>query len=148
MTARRFTEKFGRFRDLEGRDKWMLVRATMWLAMARIMLLAMPFWKLAAKLSREQSATSGSPDPELLQRIAYAVRAAASNVPWRSDCFPASIAAYMLLRHYGHESTIHLGVEGVARDEIAGHAWLTCGDTVVIGGEDLDRYAEIHRLGA
>ncbi len=28
---------------------------------------------------------------------------------------------------------------------LAGHAWLTCGDTVVTGGEELD--TEIHRLG-
>ena len=146
MAARRLTERFRRFRALEGRDKWMLLHAMMWLAMARVMLLVMPFRKLAARLSGEQEAEKGEPDPELLERIGFAVRAAAGNVPWRSDCFPQSIACRMLLKHHGYKSTIHLGVKKVG-DELEGHAWLTCCGTVVTGGEDLDRYAETHRLG-
>ena len=38
------------------------------------------------------------------------------------------------------------GVEKVGKDELAGHAWLTCGETVVTGGEDLDRYTELHSI--
>jgi hypothetical protein len=112
----------------------MLLHASVWLAMARIMLLVMSFKKLAAVLSDEQQAERGDPDPELLERIGFAVRTAAANVPWRSDCFPQSIAAWMLLRHHGYGSTIH---------DLLGHAWLTCGETVVTGGEDLDRYTEM-----
>jgi len=29
-----------------------------------------------------------------------------------------------------------------------GHAWLTCGETVVTGGAELHRYTELHRLNA
>lgn len=125
----------------------MLLHATLWLALARIMLLVMPFQKLAAKLSGERAAGKGDPETELVQRIGFAVRAAAGNVPWSADCFPQSIAAHMLLRHYGHDSTIHLGVERAGDDELCGHAWLTCGGAVVTGGEDLDRYVETLRLG-
>jgi len=125
----------------------MLLHATLWLAMARITLLVVPFRKLAARLSRGQNAAASAPDPELLERIGYAVGAAAGNVPWRSDCFPQSIAGWMLLKHYGHSSTIHLGVKRVGDGELEGHAWLTCGDVVVTGGEGLDRFVETHRLG-
>jgi hypothetical protein len=143
MAARRLADKLRRFRALECRDKWMLLHASVWLAMARIMLLVMSFKKLAAVLSDEQQAERGDPDPELLERIGFAVRTAAANVPWRSDCFPQSIAAWMLLRHHGYGSTIHLGVERSGTDDLLGHAWLTCGETVVTGGEDLDRYTEM-----
>ena len=125
----------------------MLLHATVWLAMARVMLLVMPFRKLAAALAGEQDAGSSAPDPELLNRIGYAVGAAAGNVPWRSDCFPQSIAGWMLLKHHGYNSTIHLGVKRVGDGALEGHAWLTCGDVVVTGGEGLDRYVETHRLG-
>ena len=125
----------------------MLLHAMLWLAMARITLLVMPFRKLAAVLSRGQYAAASAPDPELLERIGYAVGAAAGNVPWRSDCFPQSIAGWMLLKHHGHSSTIHLGVKRVGDDGLEGHAWLTCGDVVVTGGEGLDRFVETHRLG-
>lgn len=143
----RWKQKLNKFRALSSQDKWMLLHATVWLALARIMLLVLPFQKLAARLSGEHDATKDDPDPELLKRVGGAVRIAANNVPWRSDCFPQSIAGWMLLKHHGHSSTIHLGVERVDESEIAGHAWLICNGFVVTGGAELDRYVETHRLG-
>jgi hypothetical protein len=148
MSTGQWQQKLAKFRALSSANKWMLLHATVWLAMARFMLLVMPFRKLSARLSGEQGIATGDPDSELLKSVAYAVQAAANNVPWRSDCFPQSIAGWMLLKHHGYGSTIHLGVERSGNDELAGHAWLTCGDTVVTGGAELDRYAETHRLGA
>ena len=134
--------------QLDGADKWLLLRATAWLAIARAMLAAMPFRHLSARLSAENNSTEIEPDRDLLQRIAYAVSAAANNVPWRSDCFPQTIAARMLLKRFGYASTIHFGVDRVGEDGLEGHAWLTCGETVVVGGPELNRYAEMHRFGA
>jgi hypothetical protein len=125
----------------------MLLHAVVWLALARIMLLVLPFRMLAERLSAEHDAVADNPDPELLKRVGYAIQLAANNVPWRSDCFPQCIAGWMLLKHHGYNSTIHLGVERVDDNEIAGHAWLTCRRILVTNGEDLDRYAETHRLG-
>jgi hypothetical protein len=51
----------------------MLLHATLWLAMARITLLVVPFRKLATVLSRGQYTEENAPDPELLERIGYAV---------------------------------------------------------------------------
>ena len=136
------TDKLRRFGRLEGRDKWMLFHAALWLAAARVMLMAMPFPKLASSLSGKDREEVDAPDAELLRRISAAVGAAAGNVPWRSDCFPQAIAGHMLLRHHGYRSTIHLGVERGGGDDLKGHAWLTSGDTVVTGGENLDRYVE------
>jgi hypothetical protein len=140
------TNKWRRFMQLDGADKRLLLRATGWLLIARIMLVAMSFQRLSARLSATGNSTQIEPDPVLLQRIGFAVSAAANNVPWRSDCFPQTIAARMLLKHHGYSSTIHLGVEKVGKDELAGHAWLTCGETVVTGGEDLHRYTELHSI--
>jgi hypothetical protein len=148
MRAGRWRQKLAKFRALSGADKWMLLHAIVWLALARLLLLLLPFRQLAAKFSGEQGSVAEDPDPELLERISYAVRTAAANVPWRSDCFPQSISGWMLLKHFGYRSTIRLGVERKGDAELVGHAWLTCGDFVVTGGEGRGRYAEIHRLGA
>ena len=137
------TRKLRRFGELSLADKWLLMRAAAWLGIARLRLAITPFEKLAGELPKEQGASA--PDPDLLERVGFAVSAAAANVPWRSDCFPQTIAARSLLKTYGLASTVHLGVERVD-DDLAGHAWLTCGDTVVTGGADLDRYTEVHRL--
>ena len=110
------------------------------------MLVVLPFNRLAARLSAENYSTQIEPDQDLLERIGFAVSVAANHVPWRSDCFPQTIAARMLLKRYGHASTIHFGVERVGEDALSGHAWLTCGETVVTGAAELDRYTEMHSL--
>ena len=146
MTTMQRQSRLLRFVQLDRADKWLLLHATVWLGIARIMLIVMPFRHLSARLSAKSDSTQTEPDQDLLQRISYAVSAAANNVPWRSDCFPQTIAARMLLKHHGHTSTIHLGVEKAGKDELAGHAWLTCGETIVTGAKDLHRYTELHRF--
>ena len=146
MSSARLKDKLARFARLDGADKWLMLRAVWWLAVARIMLLVMPFRRLAARLSAENSPRGAQPDQVPLRRISYAVSAAANNVPWRSDCFPQTIAARMMLKRQGYSSTIHIGVERVGEEGLAGHAWLTCGETVVTGGTELDRYTELHSL--
>ncbi len=146
MSNMQRTNKWRRYMQLDGADKWLLLRAIAWLAIARIMLTVMPFRYLSARLSAKTNSPQIEPDPDLLQRITDAVSAAANNVPWRSDCFPQTIAARMLLKSYGLASTIHFGVDRVGEDVLEGHAWLTCGETVVTGAAELDRYAEVHRL--
>lgn len=146
MAEPQHTGKISKFTSMSPADRWLVVRAAWWLLVARIWILAVPFRRLAASLSGEAGDAPTVPDPELPRRIGYAVSAAAANVPWRADCFPQTIAARMLLKRSGHPSVIHLGVARAGDTDLAGHAWLTCGDTVVVGGADLERYTEIHRL--
>ena len=148
MSNPRRENKLVRFARLDGADKWLLVRAVAWLGVARLRLVFTPFQELAERLSNDAPEPRVEPDPDFLRRVGFSVRAAADNVPWRSDCFPQAIAARMLLKRGGHASTIHLGVEKSGVGSIAGHAWLTCGDEVVVGGEDLDRYTEMHCFNA
>ena len=143
---RQFQEKLQRFGALGAADKRLVLSAFARLAVARIELAVMPFEKLAARLSKRGERPARDPDPALPARVGYAVRAAAGNVPFRADCFPQALAARALLRRHGYAPTIHLGVERLAGNELAGHAWLTCGDTVVVGGDDLARYTEVHRF--
>ena len=147
MSAARFKEKLVRFGELDPADKWLFLRAVSWLAVARLMLIVMPFQRLAARLSAEAGASDAQPDQDFLNRVSFAVAAAANNVPWRSDCLPQAIAARILLKRQGYASIIHLGVEKSSPDAVVGHAWLSCGETVVTGGEQAGRYVEIHRLG-
>ena len=146
MSSGSFRRKIKKFSDLDSGDRWLLLRAVGWLGIARVMLLLMPFQRLAERLSVRANASAPLPDEEVLRRIGFAVAAAANNVPWRSDCFPQAIAARRLIKGFGYSSTIHLGVERTGDQGLAGHAWLTCGDTVVTGGADLGRYTEVHRL--
>jgi hypothetical protein len=145
MGITQWPHKLRRFGKLSFADKWLFMRAVFWLAVARVWIAFVPFPRLAQRLSSRPA--SADADPELLRRIGFAVSAAGANVPWRSDCFPQSIAAYKLLQRHGCASTIHLGVDKAGKDDLLAHAWLSCGETVVTGGAERHRYAEIHRLG-
>lgn len=145
MSFGQWKTKLIRFGRLSPEDRWLYLRAAFWIGMARIWLAALPFQRLASRLNRETGSTRA--DPELLRRIGSAVSAAGANVPWRSDCFPQAIAAHQLLKGHGYASTIHLGVDRGSEDELLGHAWVTCGEVCVTGGETRDRFVEIHRLG-
>ena len=144
MSIARLPHKLRRFAELSLADKWLLLRAVFWLAVARLRLAVTPFQKLVERLAADQD--GAEPDPDLVNRVGFAVSTAAANVPWRSDCFPQTIAARSILKRYGYTSIVHLGVDRVGESDLLGHAWLTCGDTVVTGGADLDRYTEVHRL--
>lgn len=144
MAIAKWKEKRSKFCQLDVADKWLLFRAVAWLAAARIMLGVLPFRSLATRMSASSDSAQFQPDPELLQRIGRSVAIAANHVPWRSDCIPQTIAARMLLKSHGYTSIIHIGVERVGDDELIGHAWLTCGETIVTGNTDLHRYKELH----
>jgi len=148
MGIARWPRKLRRFAELDIADKWLVLQAVGWLAVARVQLAATPFDRLVAQLSTQQEPASAALDPDLLRRIRYAIEAAAASVPWRSDCFPQTIAARAMLRRKHHASTIHLGVERGGETGLLGHAWLTCGGEVVTGGGNLERYTEIHRFSA
>jgi hypothetical protein len=138
--------KVQKFRALSAPDKWLFLRAVWWLLVARVMLSVVPFDRLISRLSSTDWAIQSPPDRDFLERIGFAVAAAAANVPWRSDCFPQTIAAHKLLRRAGIASIIHFGVEREGEGALNGHAWLTCGDTVVTGDGELERYTEIHQV--
>ena len=145
MGIGQWTNKLQRFWHLRLTDKWLFLCAFYWLGVARIWLIKVPFPELAERLSADPGTRKA--DPEVLRRVGIAVSAAGGNVPWRSDCFPQAIAAHKLLRKYGYASTIHLGVDKAGAGDLLAHAWLSCGETIVTGGSEAHRYAEIHRLG-
>ena len=96
MTSDGQGSKLARFRALSGADKRLFLRAVGWLLIARLMLVVVPFRRLSRKGSTNESGSSLEPDPDFLRRVGLAVSRAANNVPWRSDCFPQTIAARMM----------------------------------------------------
>lgn len=141
----RWTSKLRRLWGLSPADKWLVLHAVYWLAVARLWLIRTPFPDLAERLRAEVGAEEA--DSELLRRVGYAVTAAGSNVPWRSDCFVQAIAANRMLRKLGYRSMIHLGVNKNKEGGLLAHAWLTCSGTIITGGAVADRYVGIHHLG-
>ena len=84
-----------------------------------------------------QSARGTSKNTLSPTRIASLVSAAAGIVP-QATCLTRALAAETLLRRYGHEASLRIGVAKGASAGLRAHAWVECGGRVVIGGDELE----------
>ena len=85
--------------------------------------------------------------PRQASAVGWAIRAAAARTPWDSRCLAQALAASRMLRRRNIPHTVHLGVATqagpTAAGDLAAHAWLTCGDQVLIGETGLERFAPL-----
>lgn len=95
----------------------------------------------AAQEGRDPARATQS-DREAIGRVAFSVSRAARFMPFRSDCLIQALAARNWLLGYGIASEIRIGVEKGPETDFGSHAWLVCGENVVIGGE-VGRYVVI-----
>lgn len=140
--------RIGKFLRLAPADRGLLVAAAGHLALARLEILVLPFRRLAGRPLAEETA-AGVPsagEMETLRRIRWAVETAGWVVPFSARCLPKAIAARRMLRRRGLPSTLYLGVLPEEAG-IRSHAWLRCGDFLVTGGGDEDRFTVVSTFG-
>lgn len=147
MTAWR---TFGR---LTWGDRRLLAEAAFCLAVARLLVLSLPFRRLSRRLGtrgRESStAAHGEATSRALGRVVWALQATARRLPWRCACLEQGIAGKMMLGRRGIASTLYLGVarEGEAGSRATAHAWLRSGHVVITGAAGRERYAVVATFG-
>lgn len=84
--------------------------------------------------------------------IGRIVERVAARMPVRVRCLQEAIAVRMMLVRRGFSPVVHLGLnraaeaDGEATRRLSAHAWVVVGDTVVTGGEVMDRYAYVARF--
>lgn len=116
---------------------WLLaaaIRAGLWL---------LPF-ATVRRLVRRAAPRTGSPRPSTGRspaELARAVRGASRFVP-SASCLTQALAMEVLLLRAGHQPRLRIGL---ARDagRLQAHAWVENMGTVVIGGEELDRFVPL-----
>ena len=139
-----------RFLALPLPDQVATVEALAALVAARVRLTFLPQsttsqW-LQAKLGVAPVETRAQPaeTPATVERIRSAVQRASRRVPG-SSCLVQAIAGHRMFESRGIESRIRIGVEKT-NDAFGAHAWLTVGDTTVLGGPDAAaRFVELSR---
>lgn len=118
------------------------------LALARIMLLILPFRKLAPLLGKRSSPeTEDLYNPlhhDRLHRISTAILKAAAYSPWRTQCFEQALAARLMLRCRGLATTVFFGVsKSRKKGNFNAHAWLQCNGLTVTGGKHVEQFTVI-----
>jgi hypothetical protein len=150
---RALRSKWARFARLDGRRRTLLLEAVLWLALARLVLLLVPFPYIARRLgifsAPAAGLTKGRPeDPPpgmagLARDIGWAVTRAARHVPFKAVCLPQALAAKIMLRRRRVSAVLYFGVARAAEGPIEAHAWLLAAGVEVTGYPVAERFTPI-----
>jgi hypothetical protein len=127
-------------------QRWTLrLEAVFFVALARLILIVLPFRRLKTLLSRP---LSGPPAPAKEQAIATAAIQGAILWVWRwgmlrDSCFHRAIAAHLMLRRRRVATWFHYGAATLVTRGLTGHVWLTSAVGPVVGGDQAPDYAPL-----
>lgn len=118
------------------------------LGLARLLILAVSFKRLATHLGEPAAAASLpllAPEQQRRARlISRTVQIAARHTPWTSNCFPQAVVARWLLGWHGIPFTLCFGLQRDAdRPTLRAHAWVASDRIQVTGGEGFGHYAVV-----
>lgn len=130
-----------------------MIEAVLRLLWARILLVAVPFPRLARRLGDFvppsdarvlKAAHTSDPNHVLLARqVGWAVTRAARYAPFKAVCLPQAMAARAMLARRGVASVMHFGAAKGAEKPLDAHAWLNAVGVEVTGYPVGANFAEI-----
>lgn len=120
----------------------LLTEAFVVLAVARILLIAVPFRRLVGLFSPGCEAQRADALNRERQRrqIAWAIGRAALHLPGQTVCFPRGIAAQIMCRRRGIDTTLYYGARTLPGLGLTAHVWVLDGEFGVVGHEEAGRY--------
>lgn len=127
-----------RFVASSSQERRLLLRAFFLVGLVRAGLCVLPFRIVQGLTGKVNAAKTFHP----VGRCVWAVRAVSRFVPG-ATCLTQALAAQALLAQSGHNSRIEIGVTKDAQRRFRAHAWVACGEEVVIGGAEVDRYVPL-----
>ncbi len=140
-----------RFAQVGRRRRALVVEAVIYLLLARLGLIFVPFPKLARRLGafvppsdpRALAARAQGPQAALAQEIGWAVTRSARYVPFKAVCLPQAMAARVMLKRRGVASVLHFGAARGEDKPLDAHAWLDAAGVEVTGYPVAKQFAEI-----
>lgn len=122
-----------------------MVEAGCLLALARMMILVVPFRRIAPLLGQTMAESSHAAPRQrtLAKKISWAVQTTGRHTPWESKCLAQAMAAKMMLRRRRIPSTLYLGLAKDAQGALTAHAWLRCGELILTGGQNHEEFTTI-----
>jgi hypothetical protein len=147
-----WTRRLHRLLDAGRGKRALLAEALMWLLLARLALVVVPFPRLARRLGSfvapnegrtlQAMAATGS-QARIAAQIGWAVTRAARHAPFKAVCLPQAMAARIMLMRRGVPSVLHFGASRTAGGPIEAHAWLDAAGVEVTGYREAKNFAEI-----
>jgi Transglutaminase-like superfamily len=138
-------------RTVTFKEYLLLIEAWFFLALARAILIVMPFKRIAPLLGKMNNIELSSQSREyttILHHIKVGILRASRFSPWRTKCFEQAIAGKAMLRMRHISSLLYLGAYKDPVNQLKAHAWLIAGDIVVTGGPNIEQYTVVSWFGS
>jgi hypothetical protein len=137
-------ERFLKFLRLPADQRWLLIKATAFLALIRLALSLLPFPAVRPLLERASRRSRRlAADPPPAEQFAWATRAAGRIVPHGSHCLSQALALRTFLARRGYPARICFGVQQTNGAPFMAHAWVEHDGAVLIGGDNLHRFKRL-----
>ena len=143
LTEANAIDTLRRFWCLSWQDRFLLLEAILWLAIAGFAIVVLPFRHvgfLAARPIRRPKLPRQARTNKV-ERIRWAIITTAARVPWRALCFQQGLAAQFMLRRRGIPSVLYYGAAQDDQSGLYAHVWVRDGDVDIIGGEIAYRFS-------
>ena len=148
-----FRRRLTRFAQVDNGRRLMLAEAAVWLLLARLALVFVPFPVLARRLGdfvppsdprvwRMRERTDAA-QADVAETVGWAVTRAARHVPFKAVCLPQAMAARVMLKRRGVASVMHFGAAKGTDKPLDTHAWLDAAGVEVTGYPVAENFSEI-----
>lgn len=147
----RLSHKIKVFFNIPWFSKILLLEALIYSAVARSVILLVPFKKYKKYIGIPNQETPLEIDSEkyyIINAVSWAVQRICSRTPWQSKCLVQALTAQKMLRKRKLSSTLYLGVNKKNEKNLNAHAWLRCGHFIVTGGRIRNEYIEVAKFSS
>ena len=139
-------QMLGKFLRLSSSDRRLFVEAAIWLGIARLALLVVPFRWIAPFLGKhmaESPETEERAHKQFVERISWVVQTASRHLPWKCKCLVKAIAGKCMFKRRRVPSTLYLGLLKDEEEKLKAHAWLRSGKAIVSGHQGVTEYTVV-----
>ena len=141
--------RWHKFSNLTLKQRLFIFELFILLFIARLSIFLLPRHILIAILKRENKKTTVFPSEcQLLKarEVGRWISAIRKTTPWRNTCLSEALAARWALSGRAVSNVVILGVKKNENNQLEAHAWLECGDEIILGGGQAVHFTSISRF--
>lgn len=142
-------QKVLKFCRLSIKQKLLFISAFFLTGIVRLLILVIPFKWLALVIGEKMADSPSELDQKAYQqaaKIGWAVTRISRYTPWQSKCLVQAITTLLYLKFFRIPYTLYLGLDKDQANNLIAHAWLRCGELIVTGGGEQDRFQVVARF--
>ena len=129
-------------------DYLLFVEAWCLLHLAKLVILFMPFKKIASWMgSLGVESVHDLHYTDMFTKIEHAVRRAARYTLHESKCYDQALSAKALLGQSGLPATIYFGLAKENDNQLIAHAWVRSGTKIITGKGGMERFTVVACFG-